>query len=201
MLEGFSLDLDMGGVTIFSGPSGCGKTTLMRVIAGLLVPDSGTVSWIASPDDNTERSTLDTTDEIVSGYMFQEDRLLPWFSALQNVAAVISDDGDTARAEETARLWLERVELDDAHIDALPSELSGGQRRRVALARALAFDCRFLLLDEPFKGLDGALAFRMAELVRNHGVPVIAITHSDDDAKNLGGNRIFFDGPPLIVIE
>lgn len=177
ILDRFNLSLEPKGATVLSGPSGCGKTTLLRLIAGLEKPVSGTVSGLPG----------------IVGYMFQEDRLLPWLTALQNVAAVCSGE----QAQETARLWLERVELDSAQINALPSELSGGQIRRVALARALAYECSLLLFDEPFKGLDSALSLRMAALVLEHSVPLIAVIHSEEEAANLGGTRLLFEGPPL----
>ncbi len=151
------------GVTCLTGPSGCGKTTLLRVIAGLETADSGVLK------DRPRRVS----------FMFQEDRLFPWLTALENIKIVCND-------EERARALLKAVEL-EAEEKSLPATLSGGMKRRIALARALAFDCGLLILDEPFKGMDRALTERLAPLVRNAGVPVIVSTHSPDEQALLGG--------------
>ena len=162
VFERFSLALPSEGITCISGPSGRGKTTLLRLLAALLIPDSGEISGLP------QKPAL----------MFQEDRLLPWLSALDNVAAV-SDRGAAAK-------WLEAVELSEA-AGLLPVELSGGMRRRAALARALAYPGDFLLLDEPFTGLDPALTERAAALVRERGLPAIVVTHAVTEAELLGG--------------
>ena len=175
ILRDFSLVLPLEGVTVISGTSGCGKTTLLRILAGLETGYTGSVTGVPE----------------TVGVLFQEDRLFPWSTALQNVEAVLP-----AGRRGEARELLEELGLAD-RADAYPAELSGGQRRRTALARALAFDCGLLLLDEPFKGQDPELLERSAELVLRRSVPVIAITHSDDEARLLGGRRLFFTGPPL----
>lgn len=163
VFERFSLTLPGRGITCVSGPSGRGKTTLLRLLASLLKPDSGSI------DGLPQKPAL----------MFQEDRLLPWLSAGDNVAAV-SDSAAALR-------WLDALELSEAAA-LLPGELSGGMRRRVALARALAYQGDFLLLDEPFTGLDPALQFRAAALVRERRLPAVVVTHSAAEAELLGGN-------------
>ena len=157
VLEDFSLSLPDRGVTALSGPSGCGKTTLLRVLAGLQRPDAGCLTGL-----DPARTVL----------LFQENRLLPWFSALKNVAFVINGD------EEKARRALSWLELSDA-ADKLPDELSGGMQRRVAVARALAYGGDVLLLDEPNAGLDESLAERMMSRILEQwsGRLVMLITH------------------------
>lgn len=157
-----TLDIPIEGITCISGPSGCGKTTLLRLLAGLETPDRGKIT--GCPDK--------------IGILFQENRLLPWCTALENVAAVTS--------RETAAYWLSMVEL-SPEADVYPAALSGGMCRRVALARALAYDADLLLLDEPFTGLDAALTARLCTLVRGLGKPVIAVTHAAREAELLGG--------------
>lgn len=161
------LNLEIGdGITCIMGESGLGKTTLLHTIAGLIKPDSGEIE--GAP--------------VRPAVMFQEDRLLPWFSALKNLETVCSDTG---RALEMLRA----VELEEAS-DKLPDELSGGMKRRVALARTLLFDSDMLILDEPFKGLDEALTGRIARLIREVKVPVIVATHAESDVELLGAKKI-----------
>lgn len=155
VLDNISAEIPDSGIFAVCGVSGSGKTTLMRIIAGLEQPDSGKVI-------GTKQKKL--------AVVFQNDRLIPWLSALENIACVCD--------EATALKLLEKVELSDS-ADKKPAELSGGMCRRVALARALAFDADILLLDEPFKGLDSELRVRMARLVEDFSKsrPVILITH------------------------
>lgn len=156
------------GTTCLSGCSGCGKTTLLYLIAGLLSPHKGKITGVP------ERVA----------FMFQEDRLLPWFSAEQNVAAVLPKD-----RKDEARGYLRGVELEN-EADSMPHNLSGGQKRRVALARTLAFEGNLIILDEPFKGLDNALIARLVPIILSQNVPVIAATHSPEEMKLLGGHVI-----------
>jgi len=176
VLDNFSLEINNDGIVCFSGPSGCGKTTLFRVIAGLCPIQSG------SFDSNFKKPA----------FMFQEDRLMPWLTALDNIAAVI--DGDTERAIH----FLREVGLENEK-NSFPSELSGGMRRRVSLARTLAYKGDLMLFDEPFKGLDFALTEKMCSLISAQNSTTLIITHSSDEAKLLGGNIIRFEGPPLTV--
>ena len=155
VLDNISTVIPDSGIFAVSGVSGSGKTTFRRILAGLETPDSGTIEGL----DGKKISV-----------MFQKDRLLPWHSALDNVAVVCD--------KEKAKEWLKKVEL-SAAAGKKPSELSGGMCRRVALARALAFEGDILFLDEPFKGLDIELRDRMAELIKEFAKtkPVILITH------------------------
>ena len=159
-------------IICFMGHSGCGKTTLLHILAGLLKPSSGTVS------DFPEKVSI----------MFQEDRLLPWLNAYENVAIVQSTpferwNGQDDRASQILR----SLDIDPAmDIDSM----SGGMKRRVALARALIFDSEALLLDEPFKGMDEDLTVRAADLVRRQGKITIVSTHSEAEARALGATVI-----------
>ena len=157
------------------GPSGCGKTTLLRVALGLQTPGSGRL------DNHFLRPAA----------VFQETRLLPWRTALENVRLVLSD---RAESRETARLWLERLELGEA-AERYPAELSGGMQQRVSLARALAFAPDLLILDEPFKGMDEELRRRVTDLV-SRSLPDAAIllaTHSEEEAEALGCRILHYD--------
>lgn len=158
VLSRFSAVLPERGLIRLSGPSGQGKTTLLRLLCGLEQPTEGTVRGVTPGD---------------AAVVFQEDRLIPWLSVLDNVAA--------ASDEERARRALARLELDGlAH--KRPGELSGGQQRRVAIARALAYGGTLLALDEPFTGLDRPLAERVLDLLREAAreKPVVLVSHEMD---------------------
>ena len=163
------LELTIPENAILTAPSGSGKTTLLRLIAGLLTPEAGEITGVP---------------ERVS-FLFQEDRLLPWASALKNVELVCP----RARALE----MLTALGLEEK-ADKRPPRLSGGERRRVALARALCADGSLLLLDEPFKGMDPALICRAAELIRARGIPYLAALHAPEEAAVLGGQLVRCDG-------
>ena len=127
------------------GPTGCGKSTLLNVAAGLLAPSAGTVRVFGDRLEGINAR---------AGYMFQADALMPWRSALDNVIAGLEFRG-TARSEALSRghAWLKRVGLTAFH-DRYPHQLSGGMRKRVALAQMLILDPPILLMDEPFSALD-----------------------------------------------
>jgi len=148
------------------GPSGCGKTTLLRIAMGLLTPTEGTV-------ENTFRKTA---------AVFQEPRLLPWRTALENVNLVL---GDGKTTQETARHHLRQVKLEDA-LDKYPRELSGGMQQRVSLARALAAKGDLLILDEPFKAMDEALRDQIIALVGQTDAAILLVTHEEAEARMLG---------------
>lgn len=157
VLDKFNLTLN-GGVTALSGPSGCGKTTLLRVLAGLQKPDSGTVEGLA-PEDCV--------------ILFQENRLLPWRSVRQQITDVLP-----RHRRSEAEDWLALVELEGAG-DLRIDQLSGGMQRRLALARALALGERWILLDEPFAGVDSERAQRILGRIKELGVNVLLASHEE----------------------
>ena len=159
VLDDYSMTLPRGERRVIMGPSGSGKTSLLRLAAGLISPTRGKVIRHA------RRVAV----------QFQEPRLIPHLTALENINAVLSD---TPATLPEAKIWLELVELSDA-ADLLPAELSGGMAQRVALARALAYGGDLYLLDEPFRGLDEDLKARMISLVleKTAGRSLLIITH------------------------
>lgn len=166
VLRDVSLRLDPGERIAVMGPSGCGKTSLLRVIAGLQSPDSGTVKLAARR----------------LSFVFQEPRLLPWLIAEENVRLVLLD----AHQGEDAAAWLSRFGLGDA-ADKLPAELSGGMQQLVSLARALVCTPDFLLLDEPFKALDAAAKQNaIATVSDGTDAAIILVTHDVREAEALG---------------
>ncbi|MBO4849049.1 MAG: ABC transporter ATP-binding protein [Clostridia bacterium] len=169
ILDGVSLSLTKGRRVAVMGESGRGKTTLLKLMLGLIEPDSGEIAR-----DNGERPSV----------VFQEDRLLPWFTARRNVEIVAAPG---CASEEILR----DMELADA-MDKLPKELSGGMQRRAAIARALAFGGSPLLLDEPFKGLDPEMRERIAERILSYAGegPILLITHDEREAELLKCDEI-----------
>ena len=181
VLDHFSLTLPEKGVLCLTGPSGCGKTTLLRLLAGLEKPAAGIIAgW----------------DGRRAAVVFQEDRLLPWMTAEDNVAAALPGSQEAARRR--ARSCLEAVQL-GGQARRLPAELSGGMRRRVAIARALAADADLLLLDEPFTGLDPHLWAGIAAVLRQAyaGRPILLVTHHPAEAEAMGAEILPLEGPPL----
>lgn len=171
VLRDVSLRLDPGERIAVMGPSGCGKTSLLRVIAGLQSPDSGTV----------ERTAQQLS------FVFQEPRLLPWLTAEENVRLVLPD---AHQGEDAA--WLSRFGLSNA-AGKLPAELSGGMQQLVSLARALVCTPDLLLLDEPFKALDAAAKQNaIAAVSDGTDAAIILVTHDAREAEALGCRVIDF---------
>lgn len=155
VLSDLTMALPDEGITLLTGPSGVGKTTLLRVFAGLLSPDKGTVTVPGRPV-----------------MLFQEDRLFPRCTVRKQVEAVLPGE----RREEALR-WLELVELSEA-ADKLPGELSGGMARRAALARALAVEGEVWLLDEPFAGVDPQRVERILKRLKELDRPILLTGHA-----------------------
>ncbi len=157
------------------GPSGCGKSTALRLTAGLLTPDAGTVTFAGSRPE--------------TGFVFQEPTLMPWADALTNVRlpldlrSVRRDEANARAAQVLARVGLAGFER------ALPRELSGGMKMRVSLARALVAQPQLLLLDEPFAALDEITRAQLGEdllrLWREDGLTVLFVTHSVSESAYL----------------
>ncbi len=156
VLSGFSYEFVEGARYVITGSSGVGKTTLLRLICGLLRPDEG---------------KAEVAEGVRVRAVFQEDRLLPWRTVLQNVTLGESDGA-------YARKLLSELGLAD-EADAYPAALSGGMSRRVAIARALCAKPDVLLLDEPFNGLDPDMKARTAALIfdKMRGKTVITVAH------------------------
>lgn len=169
VLENLSLEIGKGSRICFFGESGCGKTTLLRLILGLEKPQSGTIK-----KDGALRPSV----------VFQENRLLPFKTVLNNITIIGAD-------ENTALTHLTALGLKTA-ADCYPAELSGGMQRRAAIARALCADYDYLVLDEPFTGLDGANTAAAARHISEslNGRALILVTHSREEAKLLGAEII-----------
>jgi ABC-type nitrate/sulfonate/bicarbonate transport system ATPase subunit len=211
-LQDLRLTAAAGEFVCLVGPSGCGKSTLLNIIDGLdtavdaRVRFAGTASaalaGTASPGPAGTASG-DLPGGI--GFMFQEARLMPWLTVLQNVCLVL--DGKVARdeAERRARELLAAMELGDV-LDAYPGTLSGGMQRRVALARAFAIEPQLLLMDEPFVSLDAPTAARLRAMLialwQRRGTTVLFVTHDLREALALADRVCFMShAPGHIVLE
>lgn len=180
-LEHFDLDVVSGSLCLLVGPSGCGKTTLLSVLAGILTPESGTVTFGATPLVGT-RSGLLAHRRSTVGVVFQAFNLVPSMTIVENVAAPLLSAGvPTRTAMDIARTLLSQVGLSD-RLGHRPGQLSGGQQQRVAIARALAHDPPVLLADEPTAHLDPLQVDGVLALLRTlagEGRTVIISTHDD----------------------
>jgi thiamine transport system ATP-binding protein len=188
VLDGVSLSVGAGDVVALLGPSGSGKSTLLRAVAGIIAPDSGRI--VVHGVDVTE---LPTHRRGV-GMVFQDNQLFPHLSVLDNVAFGPKMAG-VSRAEraERASRWLRRVGLagfDDRRV----TDLSGGEAKRVALARTLAAEPSIVLLDEPLTGLDrelhDRLAVDLAAVLRDANATALLVTHDHDEAATIADRTV-----------
>jgi NitT/TauT family transport system ATP-binding protein len=173
------------------GPTGCGKSTLLNVAAGLLAPSAGEVRVLGESLAGVNRR---------AGYMFQAESLMPWRNSLDNVLAGLEFARvDRADAERRAREWLDRVGLAGFE-KRYPHELSGGMRKRVALAQILILDPRLLLMDEPFSALDvqtrQLMENELLELWSADRKSVLFITHDLEEAIALSDRVIVLSAGP-----
>jgi NitT/TauT family transport system ATP-binding protein len=175
VLEGASLTVEDGQFVSLVGPSGSGKSSLLRAVIGLQQPLSGSVETGLPPSQ--------------VGILFQDDALLPWKTVRDNVALGLTFNGierRTALAEADA--WLERLDL-AGFGDRFPRHLSGGQRKRAALAQVLAMKPKLILMDEPFASLDAIVRARVVKdvvaLVERERISVLLVTHDLEEALSL----------------
>ncbi len=172
VLAGVDLEVDAGQFVSLVGPSGSGKSSVLRAVLGLQQPLAGSVSLAIEPRD--------------LGMLFQDDALLPWRTVRQNVMLGLRIRGTAAGpAGDEADRWLARLGL-AGFGDRFPRALSGGQRKRVALAQVLALKPRLLLMDEPFASLDAIVRTRVTQdvlsLVEEDRISVLLVTHDLEEA-------------------
>jgi molybdate transport system ATP-binding protein len=198
------LTVERGETLALVGPSGAGKTTTLRVVAGLLRPESGTVTIDDVVLLDTERGRDVAPEHRRVGYLFQEYALFPHLDVARNVRFGARDHSKVADLLERFRI----AQLARARV----SELSGGERQRVALARALARDPAVLLLDEPLSALDAhtraGVRAELRELLHSLGLPTLLVTHDFEDAATLADRvgvisegRILQLGTPMELVS
>lgn len=190
-LDGVSLEVPTGKLTALLGPSGCGKTTLLKVIAGLVAPSSGTVKvWGNDIDGPGADRAL----------VFQDFALLPWATVLDNVAfGLRARKVRRGERNEIARHYIAQVGLSGFE-DKYPHELSGGMRQRTGLARALTVKSDILMMDEPFSAVDEQMRRKLQEdlleLLKVEKKSVIFVTHSIEEAVYLADQVVILSGQP-----
>jgi NitT/TauT family transport system ATP-binding protein len=176
------------------GPSGCGKTTLLKIIAGLLAPGSGTVTFDGPLKDHALRTAM----------VFQELGLFPWMTVLDNVALGLRFHGVTrAHRERQAMSLITQFGL-QSFVQCFPHELSAGMRQRVSLARAFVVKPQILLMDEPFASLDALtkviLQEELLRIWKSQTKQVIFVTHDIDEAILLGDRVLVMSGRPGSIL-
>jgi sulfonate transport system ATP-binding protein len=195
LYRGFSLDAEENKVTCMIAPSGSGKTTLLDFIAGTLYPGNVTVHGGILFSGKTERPAV--------SFLFQEPRLIPSATVMQNVVLPLVNVMDTKEAEDRARLFLDRVSL-SFESASYPDELSGGEKQRVSMARSFAFPSKLLLMDEPFQSQDLRIKLRLMDtlqqLLDTERRTVLFVTHDVKEAVFLSDRIIVMDGTPLQVV-
>jgi NitT/TauT family transport system ATP-binding protein len=198
LYERIDLDVREGELLCILGPSGCGKSTALRVLAGLLPVDAGTVTIDGESPSQRWRDMA---------FVFQSPRLLAWRTAKQNVTLGM----------ELRQLDLSRVEMEARADDLLrlvglaadsgkyPRMLSGGERQRVSLARALAVEPRIILMDEPFSALDPStrrrMRYELVEIWQRTGKTIVFVTHDVDEALELADRIVLLSPKPTRVVE
>ena len=192
VIEGVNLEVAPGKFVSLVGPSGSGKTSILRAVSGLLTPRSGGIEL------NGSRDSL--------GFLFQDDALLPWRTARENVALGLRIRKlPTKAAESEADAWLARLGLEGFGA-RFPHELSGGQRKRVAIAQILALKPKLLLMDEPFASLDAIVRTRITQELLNwverEHLSVLLVTHDLEEALTVSDTvYLLSQGPKARVVN
>jgi NitT/TauT family transport system ATP-binding protein len=190
-VERADLVVEDGEFLSIVGPTGCGKTTLLNLAAGLIAPSEGRIEVLGRPLVGLNSS---------AGYLFQSDALFPWKTAIENVAIGLEVAGEPGRvARERAQAWLARVGL-AAFVGRYPHMLSGGQKKRVALAQVLIRDPKILLMDEPFGALDAQTRQIMGDLLLDlwnaDKKAVLFVTHDLEEAIALSDRVVVMSAGP-----
>jgi iron(III) transport system ATP-binding protein len=194
VVDNVHLRIEVGERVVLFGPSGCGKTTVLHLIAGLIIPDSGEVLVDEQVVARAGRNLCEPEQRGI-GMVFQDLALWPHMTVGENIEFGLRAKGmPSGQRDHRVREMVELVRLGE-YLNARPAELSGGQQQRVALARALALAPRILLMDEPLSTLDDELNLQLREeilgLQRDLRFTLVYVTHSRDEASALGTRIVY----------
>ena len=200
-LKQIDLDINKGELTAIVGPSGCGKSTMLNMITGIDKPTKGSISIDGVKIHELKEDKLAAWRGENVGIVFQFFQLFPTLTAHENAMLPMdfAKKGTVPQRAEIARKNLELVDLGDK-LDNLPTELSGGEQQRVAIARSLANDPKIIIGDEPTGNLDSKTEGRMFNLLKklnDQGKTIIYVTHSKELAKKATRNIKMLDGKIL----
>ena len=204
ILDGIDLDVYQGETLVIMGGSGCGKSTLLRHMIGSLQPDSGTVELMGQSVIGVNEEQLNEVRKKI-GILFQSGALFNSMNLRENIALILMEHTDLP--EQTidimVKIKLEMVGLRE-HAQKLPSEISGGMKKRAGLARALALDPQILFYDEPSAGLDPVTSSEIDQLIINlsHqlGVTSVVVTHEMDSAFTIADRMVMLDKGRVLKI-
>lgn len=190
-LSSVDLQINQGDFVAFVGPSGCGKSTLLNMIAGIIDPTGGHLLHEGQPVQGINTRV---------GYMTQTDSVLPWRTVYQNIELPLTFRHHSAQQRrEKVQAMMKAVDL-DSFGGSFPNELSGGMRKRVALAQVLVYEPSTLLMDEPFGALDAQLKLvmqkRLLKIWQETGKTVVFVTHDLSEAVTLAQRVVVFSGRP-----
>lgn len=193
VLNGINISFNSKDFTTLLGPSGCGKTTLLRLIAGLELPDQGEIYFGDKCIFSKEKKINVPSNKRQLGMVFQDFALWPHMTVFENIAFPLKATGKKSDISERVFSALKTVKLEGLH-KRYPYELSGGQQQRVAFARAIINNPEIILFDEPLSALDANLReemrFELVNLVKSIGITVIYVTHDQVEAMSMSDKVI-----------
>ena len=195
VLKDFSLTLEKGEFITIIGSSGCGKTTILKMVNGLISPDSGDILINGRSIRNQDLIRLRRG----IGYAIQGSVLFPHMTVEQNISYVpnLINKKEKQKTRTAVSKWLQTVGLDEELKERYPSELSGGQQQRVGIARALAASPEILLMDEPFGAVDeitrGQLQIELRQIYEETRITILFVTHDISEALKLGTRVLVMD--------
>jgi len=198
ILHGVSFDVEEGGLSCLLGPSGGGKTSILRLIAGLDSPKTGTISLDGKIVSSTEKLVAPHKRDV--GFLFQDFALFPHLTVAQNISYGLTKL-DKYEANKRTEFLLDQIRLSGS-ANRYPHMLSGGEQQRTALARAIASKPRVVLLDEPFSNLDTSLRTELRdetlELLRDQGVTTVMVTHDPDEAMSIADKIVLINDGTVV---